>query len=184
MNHLTFRILLCLSLSASSALARTKDKPAPPKDSFDVVGHVPLTGASVSHLISTRHYSSSYLYAEQSSGDIAVIDVTDSTHPRVISSVSGPGKLVTATGDVALVSSETQPPSTTSAAKTISIVDFSDKANPKVTRQFAGVTSMGSDDGRGLVFLVNADGLWILHRNQAIDPAVQERYAHDVVYNH
>ena len=184
MKHLTFCLLLCLSFTASSALARTKDKPAPPKDSFDVVGHVPLTGASVSHLISTRHYSSSYLYAEQSSGSIAVIDVTDSTHPRVISSVSGNGNLLTANGDVALVSSEAQPPAVPSVAKTISIVDFSDKANPKVTRQFAGVTSMGSDDQRGLVFLVNADGLWILHRNQATDPEVQERYAHDVVYNH
>ncbi len=183
MTSSMLRIAICLCLSASVSFGRTKDKPAPEKDSFDVVGHVALAGGAVNRLVPTKHFSSSYLYAEQSGGNVAVIDVSDSAHPRMISSVNGTGSLVTATGDVALVTSEAQPPAT-ATAQTISIVDFSDKSNPKVTRQFAGVTSMGSDDPRGLVFLVNSEGLWILHRNQAMDPEVMARYAHDVVYNH
>jgi len=107
--------------------------------------------------------------------------VTDSAHPKVLSRVNSSDSLLTAVGDVALMSSDTPSPA---PAKKISIVDFSDKTKPRVVREFVGVTSMTSDERRGLVFLTNAEGLWILHRNQPVDPEVQERYAHEVLYNH
>ncbi len=175
-------IALCLAIAASAALARTKDKPAE-KDSFDLVGHLALDGKGVTSAVITSHFSRSYLYTESSAAHtVTVIDTTDAARPKLLSSVSGSGSLLTAAGDVALISSESR--TAVSAARTISIVDFSDKSNPKVVREFAGVTSITSDDRRGLVFLTNGEGLWILRRNQPLDPEIQERYAHDVVYNH
>ncbi len=175
-------VAACLFLTAISALGRTKPKLVE-KDSFDVVGHLDLSGLMVTAIVPTFHFSRNYLYAESAAAHtVTVIDVTESARPKLLSSVNGSGSLLAAAGDAALVSSE--PRSTAGALRTISIVDFSDKANPKVTREFASVSSMVSDNQRGLVFLTNAEGLWILHRNQPLDPEIQERYAHDVVYNH
>jgi len=112
---------------------------------------------------------------------LTLLDVTDSAHPKVLSRTDSSNSLITAVGDVAMMSSDTPAPA---AVKKITIVDFSDKTKPKVVREFAGVTSMASDERRSLIFLTNAEGLWILHRKEATDPEVQERYAHEVLYNH
>jgi len=181
MSHVGFRVALCCLLTAFSASARSKSEPAP-KDSFDVVAHLALDGVSVTSIVTTSHFSLNYLYATSSSAHtVTLLDVTDSAHPKVLSRVNSSDSLLTAVGDVALMSSDTPSPA---PAKKISIVDFSDKTKPRVVREFVGVTSMTSDERRGLVFLTNAEGLWILHRNQPVDPEVQERYAHEVLYNH
>ena len=51
-------------------------------------------------------------------------------------------------------------------------MDFSDPQHPKVAREFAGVTAITTDDG--LIFLANADGIWILHQTLAEDPEVEK----------
>jgi hypothetical protein len=184
MIRLALHLVCCVLLIASVSPARNKDKKLPEKDSFDVVGHLVLDGGVVNHLVATKHFSSNYVYAESSDAHtLAVIDVTDAAHPRVLSVVNRTGSLLTAAGDAALVSADSPTPAAI-PSRTISILDFSDKANPKVTREFVNVTSIGYDDQRGLVFLVNGEGMWVLHRNQPLDPEIQERYAHDVIYNH
>jgi len=178
-------IALALFLLPCAATARPKTKEPAPKDAIDVVSHIAVEGGPVTRLVTTQHYSRTYLYAEHaSSRTMTVIDVTDRSHPQIVSNLAGTGVLLSATGDVALVSSVDLGSSPVPSARTISILDFSDKTNPKVAREFKGVTSVGTDDARGLVFLADGDGVWVLHRNPAMDPEVQERYAHDVVYNH
>lgn len=61
-------------------------------------------------------------------------------------------------------------------------MDFSDPQNPKVARVFAGVTAMSRDQGRGLIFVANADGIWILQQRLAQDPEVEKAYANYVLY--
>ncbi|HEY4813918.1 MAG TPA: hypothetical protein VIH58_04530 [Chthoniobacterales bacterium] len=84
------------------------------------------------------------------------------------------GTLLVATGTSALVTDDR----TASAPKpqTIRIMDFSDRANPKVIREFADITALSRDESRGLVFLANPDGIWILHQSFALDPRVEEEY--------
>jgi lipocalin len=179
------RIALVLSLLPVVAAGRSKSKEPAPKDAIDVAGRISITGGPVTRLVTTQHYSRTYLYAEHASTNtITVIDVTDRSHPTIVSSLAGTGALLSATGDAALVSSIEPVASVVPSARTISILDFSDKASPKVAREFKGVTTVGTDDAHGLVFLADTDSIWILHRNPALDPEVQERYAHDVVYNH
>jgi hypothetical protein len=63
-------------------------------------------------------------------------------------------------------------------------MDFSDPRNPKVAREFTGVTAMSRDDRRGLIFVANADGIWILQQHLALDPEVEKAYANYVLYSH
>jgi lipocalin len=179
------RLAIALSLLPAAAMGRSKSKEPAPKDAIDVAGQISITGGPVTRLVTTQHYSRTYLYAEHASTNtITVIDVTDRSHPQIVSNLAGTGALLSATGDAALVSSIEPVALAVPTARTISILDFSDKASPKVAREFKGVTTVGTDDAHGLVFLADTDSIWILHRNPALDPEVQERYAHDVVYNH
>jgi hypothetical protein len=134
----------------------------------------------------TQHYSRSYLYLEHASHALTLIDVTDARHPSIVANLDLPaseaGSILTAAGDAALVSSDAAQPRT--AVKTMSIVSFADPTHPQTVKQFANVTCTALDDHRGLIFVANDEGFWILHRNPAEDPEVQERYAHEVLYNH
>jgi len=178
--------LLLAAVMAPAALsaAKLKAKAEPPaQDSIDIVANIPLAGGAVTKLTATQHHSRSYLYVEQASHVITLIDVTDAGHPAILSKVNAgaeAGSILTASGSAALVSTEEQQPP--AKAKTMSIVSFADPAHPRTIRQFEGVTSSTVDERRGLILLANPDGLWILHRNPADDPEMQERYAHDVVY--
>ena len=55
-------------------------------------------------------------------------------------------------------------------------MDFSDPLQPKITREFTGVTATGQDRTRGLIFIANGDGIWILHQRVGVDPAVEKEY--------
>jgi hypothetical protein len=184
---------MAFGLFALSAACDAKDKkPAPkdPQDEIAVVGHIPLTDGPVRRFLTTRHYSSSYLYAEHDAGKtVTLIDVTDVNRPSVVADVSypsdgGPGSLFAVAETAALVTGEAAGTAPAAVPQTIRIMDFSDPRHPKVAREFAGVTAMSRDDRRGLIFLANAEGIWILHRNLAEDPAVERAYAHHVLYDH
>ena len=43
-----------------------------------------------------------------------------------------------------------------------------------MARQFSGVTSMLKDTSRGLVYLANAEGLWVLRLDPAADAELQK----------
>ncbi len=178
-----------LVLSPCASARNKKPKAADPKDEIEVVGHIPLTGGPVKRFLATQHYSTYYLYAEHANGgNLTLIDVTKTDQPAVLADVaSAPNgassNLTVVAGTAALVSS--QPAASSSAVQapqTIRIMDFSDPQNPKVAREFTGVTAMSKDGGRGLIFVANADGIWILQQHLAQDPEVQKAYEDYVIY--
>jgi hypothetical protein len=63
-------------------------------------------------------------------------------------------------------------------------MDFSDPLHPKVAREFTGVTAISRDERRGLIYVANAEGVWILQQSFAEDPEVEREYAHHVLYDH
>ena len=174
---------------ALPAGAKNKKAATPgPQDQIDVVGHIPLTGGPVKRFLATQHYSSYYLYAErEAGGKSTLIDVTKTSQPAVLAEVayapsSGSGSLSVVAGTAALVSSEPAASTAPAAPQTLRIMDFSDPRNPKVAREFTGVTAMSRDDGRGLIYVANVDGVWILQRHFAEDPEVQKAYEDYVIY--
>lgn len=187
--------VLLVALATFAPAVNAKDKkpkaasPAP-IDEIQVVGHIPLTDGPVKRFLATQHYSSYYLYAEHDSGkNVTLIDVTKTDRPSILAEVayapgSGTGSLTVVAGTAALVSSEAPNAAPASALQTVRIMDFSDPRNPKVAREFTGVTAMSRDDRRSLIFVANADGIWILQQRLAEDPEVEKAYAHYVLYSH
>lgn len=165
--------------------ARDKKPKADPEDAIQVVGHIPVTGGPVKRFFTTQHYSNVYLYAEhETGGNVTLIDVSKASQPKLLAEVAygdsaGQGLSLVA-GTAAMVTSEASPPP--AAPQSIRIMDFSDPAHPKVAREFTGVTAMSRDDHRGLIFIANADGIWILQQHLAEDPEVEKAYAYQVVY--
>lgn len=158
------------------------------KDEIQVVGHIPLTAGAVLRFFTTRHYSSDYLYAErEADGGMTLIDVTNASRPAVLADVPSPangaGSLEAVAGTAALVTSG---PATSASAmpETVRIMDLSDPRNLKVAREFTGVTAIGRDDRRGLVFVANSEGIWVLRQHLAQDPEVEKAYANYVLYSH
>jgi len=160
-----------------------------PQDRIEVKGHFPLANDRVERLLPTQHYSRYYLYAEYAGGKGAtVIDITDAATPTLVANVryaakGQPGDLLTLAGTAALVAGRA-PERSIEFPQSIRIMNFADPAHPKVAHEFTGVTATGRDAQRGLVFLANGDGIWILHERLAEDPALLSAYAHHVLYDH
>jgi hypothetical protein len=189
-----FTIQIATALLVLSPNAQSKDKkknPAPkdPQDTIEVVGHIPPIGGAVTRFLSTHHYSSYYLYVEHESGkDVTLIDVSKTTQPVVLADIpsapnGGSASLFAVAGTAALLTEEASNVQSTKP-QTIRIMDFSDPKQPKVAREFAGVTAVSRDDQRGLIFVANPEGIWILHQSYALDPEVQREYARHVLYDH
>jgi len=181
---------LAVTVATASAKSKTHKKDTvQPQDSIQVVGHIPPTNHPVTGFVCTQHYSSYYLYAEHEAGkDITLIDVTKTGSPLVLADVPYAGQggseaLVAVAGTAALVSNEVSDPPP-APAQSLKIMDFSDPQHPKVAREFNGVTAVGRDNQRGLVFVANAEGIWILQQHLAEDPEVEAEYAHHVLYDH
>jgi len=182
--------LLALSIVVQAKNKKVKTPPKEPQDEIEVVGHIPLTNGPVRRFLTTQHYSSYYLYVEYAaSKSVTLIDVTKATQPSVLADVSypsnaGSASLFAVAGTAALVTEEQGAVAPASAPQTIRIMDFSDPLHPKVAREFAGVTAISRDERRGLIYVANAEGIWILHQSFAEDPEVEKAYAHHVLYDH
>jgi hypothetical protein len=179
---------IALTLGLARASAKDKHPKQDPQDEIRVVAHVPLTSGPIQRFLTTQHYSRTYLYAEQDGGkSVTLLDVTKASHPRVLAEMSyGPGQadsLFFVTGTAAIVVAS-QPASQPVEPQMLRILNFADPLHPKVSREFTGVTAMMRDDARGLIFLANAEGVWILHQQLATDPEVEAAFEHHVLYDH
>ena len=188
-------LYVCLvSALCAAGIASAKDKKTKPtenpKDEIQVAGHVNVTGGAITSFLVTPHYSSLYLYAERGPGNpIMLLDITKPDQPAVLGDMASTNgeSLSMVAGTAALAVSSQAPAATTTssaAPQSIRIMDFSDPRNPKVAREFTGVTAMARDDHRGLVFIANAGGIWILRQKLALDPAVEKAYSDYVFYSH
>jgi hypothetical protein len=167
------------AMSVPSILANTKPTEVPAK----VIAHLPLQGAPGSEMLLQSKGEKQYLYVQKASKQgFTVIDVTRPKAPSLVNasaSSSDPtaGKLEMAGPDVGLAevpdkSSKGVIRNTDNPTETVKILDLSDPAHPKVLQTFTGVTSILQDPGRGLIYLANSDGLWILnHSRPGIAPA-------------
>jgi len=176
-----------LLLAAGFAAAATTRTSAP-QDQIEVLGHFPLSGQPVVRLMPARHYDRQLLYAEvQNEKTLTVIDVTQASAPvqaaYVPSFPNGKSEdILMATGTAALAASRGGVP-VAGVPQTVRIMDFADPAHPTVAREFYGVTAIASDRPRGLIFLANSDGIWILGQRPALDPAVMKAYSDQVLYD-
>jgi hypothetical protein len=139
-----------------------------------VLGHLPLDGMRVNQMFTQRRGDKVYLFLHRPTKDaFAVVDVTNPGKPALISrdvlNEKKGEQVQTAPGSALAIAVTPENGATPSAAapvnlptETVQLVDMSDPKNVKSLKKFTGVTSVYSDDGRKLVYLVNSEGLWIV----------------------
>jgi len=63
-----------------------------------------------------------------------------------------------------------------SPTQTVKILDLSDPAHPRTIQVFKNVTGMVGDAGRGILYLANDEGLWVLkHERKQMAPAKEKK---------
>ncbi len=166
-------------MPAPSMVANTKPTEVPAK----VIAHLPLQEAPGSEMLLLNKGDRQYLYVQKASKQgFTLIDVTKPGLPSLVNRTASSndataGKLEIVGPDMGLAevpdkNSKGVIRSTDNPTETVKILDLSDPAHPKVLQTFTGVTSILQDPGRGLIYLANNEGLWILNlSNPGITPA-------------
>jgi len=151
-----------------------------------VIAHLPATSGPATELILGTHWQRNYVYMDHSPGrQVTILDVTDPSAPKSAGEFTLPAppagdNVTTIVGNAALVSSVPPAP----VRQTVTIMSFADPEHPAVVRQFSGVTAMAKDPQRGLTYLANREGLWVLRAQPAINVQLERQYEHHVIYSH
>lgn len=152
---------------ATGALAKKPDKPSPPAS---VIAHVPLEGAVASQMYLQARGDKRYLYIDQGTNQgYTVVDISKPAQPNILKHVAS-GKVQVMGSDIALAEVPEQSKTVARShtpTESVTVLDTSDPANPKTIQTFQGVTSVLQDSVRGLIFLTNNEGLWILRQTSA-----------------
>jgi len=180
----------CMLLSAAVVVISTPSMVANTKPTellAKVIAHVPLQEALGSEMLLQSIGDKHYLYVQKASKQgFIVIDVTKPGLPSLVnrsspSNDSTAGKLEMVSPDVGLAevpesNSKGVIRSADNPTETVKILDLSDPANPKVLQTFTSVSSIVQDPSRGLIYLANNQGLWILnHPRPGFTPAKTKR---------
>ena len=147
-----------------------------------VIAHLSLSGGSPQRLWLQQEGRKQYLYLQQPSEQgFTIVDVTKPTEPRVVSRVPQ-GTLTTVGSGLAIVDEPDSPTAGTSRmagnpegtrgggalSRSVLILDVSDPAHPRKVQSFSGVTSILPDNARGMIYVANSDGIWILSHQQVL----------------
>jgi hypothetical protein len=151
------------ALHAKPNSNKATDKPA------NVVAHVQLSGGSAMRMLLVKKNGREYLLLELgSSPNLAILDVSEPSQPRAIDTNSA--STGTSSAEVKLVADTLTLFGTSDAGKTSS-------SSPKEIRSLSGVTASMIDKARGLIYVTNGDGLWIVKTKQkAEEDAVIDNY--------
>jgi len=162
-------VALSVTLLAAPLMAQGPDSNG---QSAVIIAHLAMPGPAANQMLLQRQGGKRLLYFDQGAKQgVAVIDVTNPSHPGLLNHVAWPGR--TADGQVQIMGSELaiseRPEGTTlgrpPASQRVNVLDVTDLQHPQVLQTFSGVTSILPDVARNLIFIANGDGLWIVqHR--------------------
>ncbi len=167
-------VLLAIGVAAApSMFAKPKEKKAAVSN-LGVIAHIQLDSGTATRMILAQKNGKQYLYLGlASSSGVCVFDVTTPATPRKIERFAGAGGAQTAdfqlVGDTLAVSSrsgEATISSPDAAPRSVTILNMTDPANPQQIQTFADVTSIVADNARGLIYLSNGEGLWVVQAKQ------------------
>lgn len=126
-------------------------------------------------MVLERQGTKRYLYIEQASKQgYTILEVTQAEFPSFVnhqaqSNPTGPAtaKAETAEQDASVAeapdpASKTAIRSSPEPPETVKLMDLSDPEKPTTLQTFRNVTSFLADGGRGIIYLTNDEGLWVL----------------------
>jgi len=174
-------VILSFFVFSAPAIARPGGQT---EERVKVVAHLPLPGMHVNQMFVQERGSKHYLYLHRPTRQaFALVDVSKPEKPilleRATLEQTPGGEMEVAKPESSLavaVTPEAEGAATGKPAagaapavvlpkETVRFIDLSDPKHPKTLKTFAGVTSMLPDDARHMIYLVNAEGLWVIsHR--------------------
>lgn len=140
-----------------------------------VVAHLALSGTPTQMFLQQQGRKE-YLYVQQrGQKGFTVINVSRPKRPSVVSNV--PRENIAVLGPGLAITEEPQTNScqdsancagsgVTTAPLSVKVLDVSDPSHPRTVETFTGVTSIVTDDARGLVYVANREGIWVLSHQQ------------------
>jgi hypothetical protein len=160
--------------AAPSMFAKPKAKKAVASN-LGVIAHLQLDGGTATRMFLMEKNGKDYLYVGGGSASgVCILDVTKPASPRKLEKFAGAGGAQAAdfqlVGDTLAVTSGTREASASSSdvtGRSVTIVNTTDPANPQPIQTFSGVTSVVADNARGLIYLSNGDGLWVVQAKQS-----------------
>jgi hypothetical protein len=184
----TALLISVVSLSIAPGYAKSKEKkegkdqPENKAVGIYVIGHLPLPETTVSGIAPASDPSRQLLQLTDTvRGTLTVVNVAQPSRPQLLEQSKLPGELAHANiqariGDTALLTvSQTDSPGHADP-RSLTLVSFADPSNPKTVQTFEGVTAVWSDRDRELIYLSNADGLWVLQVYSAADKRAEEQF--------
>jgi hypothetical protein len=177
-RNVSMFMFIAMILSVVPAFAASNDF-YPVYQPEKVIGHVPLPGSSVQQMFLQAQGQKEYLYVQQAKQQgFEVVDVSKPKRPKIVTRAPersivtlGSGLAITEPS-TALVSNQTAALSGEatrgigSVPEQVRVLDVSNPQHPKTVQTFNGVTSILPDNAHGLVYLANAQGIWILSHQQ------------------
>jgi hypothetical protein len=175
-------VVVCSLVFASRVPAQTSNNPETAsglktisgQEHVKVLGHLPLNGMHVNQMFIQQRGDKIYLFLHRPTKNaFAAVDVTNPDKPAllnrdVLNEKKGE-QVQTAPGSALAIAvtpengaGQSAAPAVSLPTETVQFVDMSDPKNVKSLKKFTGVTSVYSEDGRKLVYLVNSEGLWIV----------------------
>jgi hypothetical protein len=131
----------------------------------NVVAHVELSGGPTTRMLLVKKNGKEYLLLGlDSSSHVAVLDISEPSQPRTVETVAGAAG---ASATELKVIADTLMLFGTSDAESAA------SAGPKEIRNLSGVKAFVRDKARGLIYVTNGDGLWILKTKERADDEAQ-----------
>lgn len=177
-------ISLCISPGYASSKEKKERKKQPQTKAVGIylIGHLPLPETTVNRITAASDPSRQVLQLTDSvHGTLTVVDVAQPARPKLLGQSKLPAELAHANvqvrmGDAALLTMSQNDSPAHADPQSLTLVSFADPSNPKTLQTFEGVTAVWSDRERELVYLSNADGLWILEVYSAADKRAEEQF--------
>jgi hypothetical protein len=153
--------IVALGIAAATTLYAKPNSKSASGSPANVVAHVQVSGGPASRMLLVKKNGKKYLLLGlDSSARVAILDVSEPARPRTIDATAG---ISGAPAAELKVIADTLTLFGTSGAETAS------SSSPKEIRSLSGVTAFIKDKARGLIYVTNGDGLWIVKTKQQVD---------------
>ncbi len=175
--HSILLIALSLALAAAPGVGAGTTTPKSIDLPSRVIAHLPLATPAGNQMVLQRQGDKRYLYIQQASKQGYII--VEVTQPEFASFVnrqapsdandSTAAKVETGGQEVAEVpdpASKTSIRSIPGAPETVNVLDVSDPEHAKTLQTIKNVTSFLADGSRGIFYVTNDEGLWVLKHNR------------------
>jgi hypothetical protein len=148
-----------------------------------VIAHLALSSASPQQMFLQQDDRKQYLYLQEPSQQgFTVVDVTKPTKPKMVNHV--PHENLTMVSSALAIAEKSDNPAAArtsrvtgstdgtrgggSISQSVRVLDVSDPTHPRTIQTFRGVTSVLADDARGLIYVANGEGIWILSHQRVL----------------